>query len=73
MTAPLRQQGIRIDPLAVFVARAEARAMLWAAGELDLHTAVDELWAAAVRDGLVGKLGADRVQQLLADSFAAVR
>jgi hypothetical protein len=57
----------------VFVARAEARAMLWAAGELDLHTAVDELWAAAVRDGLVDRLGADEVQRLLADAFAPLR
>jgi len=32
MTAPLRQQQIRIDPVAVFIARAEARAVLWAAG-----------------------------------------
>ena len=30
--------------LDVFIVRAEARAMLWDAGELDLHTAVDELW-----------------------------
>jgi hypothetical protein len=40
-----------IDAVAVFIARAEARALLWAAGEIDLHTAVDELWADAVRDG----------------------
>jgi hypothetical protein len=73
MTAPVRQQGIRIDPLAVFVARSEARATLWAVGELSLHVAVDELWHAAVRDGLVAKLGADKVQQLLADVFAPVR
>jgi hypothetical protein len=47
--------------------------MLWQAGELDLHTAVDELWAAAMRDGLVAKLGADKVQELLANAFAPMR
>jgi hypothetical protein len=73
MTASLRQQQIRVDPVAVFVARCEARALLWQADEISLHDAVDELWAAAVRDGLVAKLGADEVQRLLADAFAPVR
>jgi hypothetical protein len=73
MTAPVHQQAIRIDPVAVFVARAEARALLWAAGEIDLHTAVDELWADAERDGLVAKLGIDKMQRLLADAFAPER
>lgn|SRR5262245_14560764 len=71
----------RLDPkaidrptaLAVFVARAEARAMLWRAGELDLHDAVDELQAAAVRDGLVAELGQDRVQDIMVAAFAPVR
>jgi hypothetical protein len=63
----------RPSALEIFVARAEARAMLWTAGELTLHEAVDELWAAAVRDGLVAKLGADEVQRLMAEAFAAVR
>src|SRR5262245_49898215 len=74
MTAAARIKTVaRPSALEVFGARAEARAMLWAAGEIDLHDAVDELWAAAVRDGLVAKLGADKVQQLLADAFAPVR
>lgn len=73
MTVPLRQQRLTIDPLAVFLARAEARALLWHTGEISLHDAVDELWAAAVRDGLVAKLGPDKVQQLLADAFAPQR
>jgi hypothetical protein len=73
MTAPLRQQQIRIDPVAVFIARAEDRAMLWAAGEMTLHDAVDKLWVAAIRDGLVAKLGQDRVQEITAAAFAAVR
>lgn len=73
MTAPFSQQQIRTSPVVVFIARAEARATLWAAGEFDLHTAVDELWADAVRDGLVAKLGPDKVQELLANECAPVR
>ena len=42
----------RPSSLAVFIARCEARALLWQAGGLDLHAAVDELQAVAVRDDL---------------------
>jgi hypothetical protein len=78
MNVPVRKplvaaEKIRADPVAVFVARAEARATLWAAGEISLHAAVDELWADAMRDGLVAKLGTDEVQRLLADAFAPER
>jgi hypothetical protein len=59
----------RPSALEVFIARAEARAQLYAAGELDLH----EAQAAAVASGLVTKLGQDRVQQILRDVFNAVR
>jgi len=70
MTAPLCRDRIAINPVKIFAARAEARSILWAEGEIDLHTAVDELWAAAERDGLVKQLGADTVQRILADAFA---
>ena len=73
MTAPLRHSQIRIDPLVVFKARAEARAILWAACEFDLHEAVDVLQADAVRDGLVDALGQDAVQRVLADAFHQFR
>ena len=46
---------------------------LWQAGGLDLHKAVDMLQAASVRDGLVAKVGQDRVQEIMAAAFAAVR
>lgn len=49
------------------------RALLWQAGEIDLHDAVDELQAAAVRDGLVTLLGQDAVQQLMAEAFRKLR
>ena len=73
MTAAARKGAARPSPLAVFVARAEARAMLWAAGEFDLHEAVDVLQAAAERDGLIATLGQDRVQQILRDAFHQFR
>lgn len=66
MTAPVRKSAIRLDPLVVFKARAEARAPLWQAGEFDLHEAVDVLQAAAVRDGLVAGIGQDAVQAIMA-------
>ena len=74
MTATARAYpAARPSALEVFIARAEARAQLYAAGELDLHEAVDALQAAAVASGLVTKLGQDRVQQILRDVFHAVR
>ena len=73
MTAPVRQQDIRIDPIAVLKARAEARALLWAAGEVDLLVAVDKLQADAERDGLVAAVGQDEVQRIIAEAIALAR
>jgi hypothetical protein len=72
VTVPVRQRDVRIDPITVFIARAEARAMLYAAGEFDLHTAVDVLQADAERDGLVAAIGQDEVQRIIAEAFSAV-
>lgn len=58
---------------AVFIARAEARALLWAIGELELRDAVDVLQHDAARDGLVAELGKDVVQKILADAFRPYR
>jgi hypothetical protein len=55
------------------IARAEARALLWQAGELDLHEAVDELQAAAKDLGLVHEVGQDAVQAIIARAFEVVR
>jgi hypothetical protein len=57
------------DPVAVFRARCEARAMLVAVGMLGLHEAIDELQRDAKRDGLVERIGQDGVQGLLAAAF----
>ena len=73
MNAPLRHSEIRIDPLAVFVARAEARALLWKCCEFDLYEAVDILLYAAKRAGLIDQFGQDEVQAVIAKAFGAVR
>src|SRR5262245_7551058 len=74
MTAAARSKpAARPSALEIFIARAEARAILWAAGDLSLHDAVDELQAAAIRSGLVAQLGQDEVQRLMTEAFAAVR
>jgi len=74
ITAAARAKpAARPSALAVFVARAEARALLWQAGEFDLHQAVDELQAAAERDGLVTLLGQDPVQRIITEAFRKVR
>jgi hypothetical protein len=61
------------DPVAVFRARASARAHLWANCYYTLHEAVDVLQAAAVATGLVDQLGQDEVQRILAEAFAPYR
>jgi hypothetical protein len=53
--------------------RAEARALLYAAGELDLQEAVDALQAAAVVGSQVEEIGQDAVQLILAQVFARAR
>ena len=73
MSIPLRHQQIRIDPLTVFKARAEARALLWKCCAFDLYEAVGILQYAAERAGLIDQFGQDRVQQIIADAFHEVR
>jgi len=60
------------SPLCVLIARAEARALLYAAGEFDLPDAVDPLQAFAVESGLVDEIGQDAVQAILAAAFSKV-
>jgi hypothetical protein len=64
----------RVDPLDAFIERAGARALLWSAGEFaDLAEAVDVLWHDAERNGLIERVGADTLQQILSDSFRPYR
>jgi hypothetical protein len=59
----------RLTRIESFRARAEARALLYVAGELTLHESVDALQTAAVADGLVAAIGQDAVQAILAEAF----
>jgi len=61
------------EPLTVFKGRAQARAILWQCGEVDLHKAVDELQAAAEASGLIAEVGQDAVQAIIAMAFGPVR
>jgi hypothetical protein len=58
-----------VTRFAVLSARAQARAILWQEGELDLREAVDGLQA----NGLVDELGQDGVRASIAKAFEAVR
>jgi hypothetical protein len=62
-----------VSTMDVFTARAEARAALFATGELDMHEAVDALQAAAVASGLVASIGQDAVQAIMAVAFREAR
>jgi hypothetical protein len=55
----------------VFRERCEARAILYAEGELELHEAVDVLQEGAKQDGLIAALGQDAVQAMMAEAFSA--
>ena len=72
MSAPQRKTQT-VDPVLAFKARCEARALLFATGDLDLHDAVDALQAAAVASGLVAEIGQDAVQAIIATAFEQVR
>jgi len=71
--APKLSPGAQPSALDIFRARAEARAILYAAGEFDLLDAVDGLQQAAEASGLIDNIGQDAVQQITAECFGGVR
>jgi hypothetical protein len=71
--APHSPAAARSSSLEIFVTRCKARAAQWAAGELDLHDAVDNCQQAAEAYGLVIELGQDAVQAIMVEAFAPVR
>jgi hypothetical protein len=69
MSAPAIIEN-RVDPRDVLTLRSWARALLLAEGEIEsVADAVDPLQAFAVASGLVAEIGADAVQQIIAQQF----
>ena len=64
---------ITLSKFEIFTARTWARATLFAADEMTLHTAVDQLQQDAVASGLVAELGQDEIQHIMSAAFATVR
>jgi hypothetical protein len=61
--------GGRVAPILVLRARAEARSLLFSAGEFTLGEALDPLFAYAHKAGLVKMLGSEAVEDIVYDAF----
>ena len=62
----------KLSPILVLQARAEARAMLCAAGEFDLFDALEPLHAFAAASGLLAKPGTGAVAAIIRSAFTEV-
>jgi hypothetical protein len=71
--APAQVPAPSPDPIEVFTEQCAARALLFANDALPLHEAIDGLQMSAERNGLIGRIGQDRVQAIMGAAFAAVR
>lgn len=72
MSATALRAWPEVDSVDAFVARANARAILYRAGVLDLHEAVDVLQEEAAT-GLVTEIGQDAIQAIMAEAFGHYR
>jgi hypothetical protein len=70
--ALVAEEEVRADPVEVFRLRCHSRAKLWHDGEIDLHSAVDELQHAAEASGLIDAIGQAAAHGLLAAVIAPV-
>jgi hypothetical protein len=61
--------GSKLNPLMVLQARAEARALLHAAGEFTIEEATEPLYCYAIESGLVVELGIARVRDIIEVEF----
>src|SRR6516165_12543552 len=77
MNAPARQpfvaEEVRANPVEVFRLRCYSRAKLWHTGQIDLHSAVDELQHSAEASGLIDAIGQDAVEGLMVEAFVPLR
>jgi hypothetical protein len=58
-----------VPPLLVLRARAEAQAMLFAAGHVEFEDAIEVLRLYAIESGLTAKLGTETIDALIYDPF----
>jgi hypothetical protein len=68
--AAIKHQNVKASPIEIFRERCEARAMLVAHGLMTLQDAVDGMQESAAAQGLLKRYGQDKVQEILAESFA---
>jgi hypothetical protein len=61
-----------VQPMLVLLARAEARALLYAACEFDLEEAITPLTRYAFDSGIVDQIGAERAYAIVRQAFAGV-
>jgi len=61
-----------VPPLLVLQARAEARALLYAACEFELEPAIAPLMQYALDSGVVDQIGAERSFAIIKQAFAGV-
>jgi hypothetical protein len=61
-----------VPPLLVLQARAEARALLYAACEFELEPAIQPLMQYAFDSGVVDQIGAERSFAIIKQAFAGV-
>jgi hypothetical protein len=61
-----------VSPLLVLQARAEARALLYAACEFDLEQAIQPLMQYALDSGILDKVGDDGAFAVIKQAFAGV-
>lgn len=69
--AVLDDRGIplKVAPIRVLRERAEARAILFWAGEFTLGDALDPLFDYATKTGLIKMFGLEAMQQIIHDAF----
>jgi hypothetical protein len=58
-----------LSPISILIARAEARHMLYTAGEIDLHAAVEPLIDYACAAGIDQELGLEAVLGIISAAF----
>jgi hypothetical protein len=61
-----------VQPLLVLLMRAEARAIMFAAGDFDLEEAIAPLTRYALDSGIVDHIGAERAYAIVKQAFAGV-